>query len=139
MIRELNTIREKRNEIKNYKKMVKWFEEIPMEKISKIEPKLKDFKEKINKEYEIDLIPESIEKELGLKGFQVNYQIQGIEGLDPNQFFDRVEKSVIIFLEKNKQRKIRFVLNTELVKTDLSTNEDIYTTSHFHSDTYENL
>ena len=35
--------------------------------------------------------------------------------------------------------KIRFVLNTELVKSNPVSGEDVFTVSHFHSDTNENL
>ena len=76
-----------------------------MEKISEIEPKLKNFKEKINKEHGIDAKPEIKEKESGLKGFQINYQIEGIDSLDPNQFFNRVAKLLMEFLEKIKIEK----------------------------------
>ena len=103
-IKELNKISEERNTIKNYKKLVKWFEEIPIEKISEIEPELKSFEEKINKEYETDPEAEMIERESGLNGFEINYQIKGREGLNPNQFFDRVENVLIDFLKKINEK-----------------------------------
>ena len=44
-----------------------------------------------------------------------------------------------MFRKNLKIEKLRFVLNTELVKSDPVSGEDVFTISHFHSDTHVNL
>ena len=84
-----------------------------------------------------------VKEKSSLDDFANKYVIEGIFGLTPIQYFERIEKTLIDFFNHHKNIKFRLVLPSIMEKQiyDSKTGiKDIETAkSYFSSETYENL
>ena len=127
------------------KKKIKTFEEyfeecIKNKKIPKDTPDyFRVALEQAKKEYDQGLKKEKS----SLNDFANKYVIEGIFGLTPIQFFDRIEKTLVDFLTYHKNIKFRLVLVCILEKQEYDKKNGISNIitdkGYFNSETLENL
>ena len=129
----------------NKKKKIKTFEEYFKECIKNREipkdtpPYLKEALERAMLEYDQGLVKEKS----SLEGFANKYVIEGIFGLTPIQFFDRIEKTLVDFFTYHKNIKFRLILVCIMEKQEYDKKPGITgiqtAKAHFSSETLENL
>ena len=126
---------------KNIKTFDKYFEEcIKNKEIPKdTPPYLRKALERAMYEYEQGI---EIEKS-ALDKFAVKHVFQGIPGIDPIEYFNRVHASLVEFFTNHKNIKFKMVLVCLMerikVKTDKGVEELEEVKSYFSSKTYKNL
>ena len=129
----------------NKKKKIKTFDEYFKECIKHREipkdtpPYLKEALERAMLEYDQGLIKEKS----SLDDFANKYVIEGIFGLNPIQYFERIEKTLIDFFTYHKNIKFRLVLVCIMEKQNYDSKIGIIgieiAKAYFSSETYENL
>ena len=91
------------------------------------------------REYDQGLIKEKS----SLEGFANKYTIEGIFGLDPKQFFDRINQTLFDFFTYHRNIKFRFVLVCMMEKHEVDKNNGIFDIkedkAYFNSGTFTNL
>ena len=127
------------------KKKIKTFDEYFEECIKNKEiPKdtpgyLREALERAMQEYDQGLVKEK----LALEGFANKYMIEGIPGLTPLQFFQRINKTLIDFFTYHKNIKFRLVLVCIMEKQDIQKNIGVVGVetgkAFFNSETLTNL
>ena len=84
-----------------------------------------------------------VKEKSSLNDFANKYVIEGIFGLDPIQFFDRIENTLLEFLTYHKNIKFRLVLVCILEKQEYDKKDGISNIktekAYFNSETLENL
>ena len=127
------------------KKKIKTFDEYFKECIKNREipkdtpPYFKEALERAMIEYDQGLVKEKS----SLEGFANKYVIEGIFGLTPIQYFDRIEKTLVDFFTHHKNIKFRLVLVCIMEKQEYDNKIDITSIqtakAYFSSETLENL
>ena len=140
--KELADLNEKNKLIDKYKKIIKARQKVGKKLKSKItvkktkpKPKTKSFQEYFDECIKNRKIPEdtpphfrkALEKVLkqykpnrmiktksALKGAVTQYQIKGDPNLTPDEFFKKNIKKIVRLLQNNKNKKVDFVLNTQM-------------------------
>ena len=135
----------KKKKDKNKKKKIKTFDEyfeecIKNKEIPKDTPDyLKEALERAMREYDQGLVKEKS----SLEGFANKYTIEGIPGLNPLQFFERINKTLIDFFDYHKNIKFRLVLVCIMEKQDIQKNVGVVGLetgkAYFNSNTLSNL
>ena len=91
------------------------------------------------KEYDQGLVKEKS----SLAGFANKYMIEGIFGLDPIDFFDRINKILVDFFTYHRNIKFRFVLVCMMEKHEVDKKNGIFNIkedkAYFNSPTFINL
>ena len=127
------------------KKKIKTFDEYFKECIKNREipkdtpPYFKEALERAMIEYDQGLVKEKS----SLEGFANKYVIEGIFGLTPIQYFDRIEKTLVDFFTHHKNIKFRLVLVCIMEKQEYDKKIGITSIqtakAYFSSETLENL
>ena len=127
------------------KKKIKTFDEYFKECIKHREipkdtpPYLKEALERAMLEYDQGLVKEKS----SLEGFANKYVIEGIFGLTPIQYFERIEKTLIDFFTYHKNIKFRIILVCIMEKQNYDKNGVLIniqmSKAHFSTETLENL
>ena len=116
-----------------------WIGWLKVVKISlkKIPPKLKNLKifeeEEKNQEFKVR------EGDSALKMFARQFTIDGKPGYDPRTFFEAIRDLVLEILRKNKNTKLKLILNCKMQRTDLKIGETDEVDAEFHSEIETNL
>ena len=96
-----------------------------------ITSKLKNLKDKINKLFEEGFrLP---------KNFVREFIIDGQSGCDPPTFFETVKNLILDIFGKNKNTKVKLILNCKMQRTDLNTGKIIEADADFHSGIQTNV
>ena len=126
---------------KKIKTFEEYFEEcIKNKKIPRDTPHyLREALERAMKEYD-----QGLEKEKSaLEGFVNKYTIQGIPGIDPMEFFERINKTLKDFLTYHRNIKFRMVLVCIMEKQELKQNVGVVGLedgkAYFNSHTFINI
>ena len=127
------------------KKKIKTFDEyfeecIKNKEIPKDTPSyLREALERAMKEYDQGLVKEKS----SLEGFANKYTIEGIPGLDPLMFFDRINETLVDFFTYHRNIKFRLVLVCLMEKQETDKKTGIFNIedgkSYFNSPTFSNL
>ena len=98
---------------------------------------LESFKNKIKKMYEKrDTLFQPTKSKSALKNFEIQYQIKGLNGYDPESFL--LNSTITNLMMNTRQTKIKFILLC-IMKVDLKSGEVIAKEAAFHSKTEVNL
>ena len=127
------------------KKKIKTFDEyfeecIKNKEIPKDTPSyLREALERAMREYDQGLVKEKS----SLEGFANKYTIEGIPGLDPLMFFDRINETLVDFFTYHRNIKFRLVLVCLMEKQETDKKTGIFNIedgkSYFNSPTFSNL
>ena len=127
------------------KKKIKTFDEyfeecIKNKEIPKDTPEyFREALKQAKREYDQGLVKEKS----SLNDFANKYVIEGIFGMNPNQFFKHIEENLIEFLNNHKNIKFRFALDCILEKQEYNKKDGISniitTKAYFNSETLKNL
>ncbi len=90
---------------------------------------LKNELDKIKHEYTF----EPKQEKSAFQQFTVQYRIKGVDGYDPNTFFDAVEPKIVQLLEDKSNTKVKMVLLNIMGKTNPTTRETTSCEAAFHS------
>ena len=79
-----------------------------------------------------------IQSKSALKNFAIQYQIQGLNGYDPESFLFNSKQSITNLMINTRQTKVKLILSC-MEKVDLKSGEVIAKEAAFHSKTEVNL
>ena len=79
------------------------------------------------------------EHESALKGFTKQYKIKGQHGYDPDSFLVKVKPIVTKLFTEIPETKIKLILNCNMERTNMETDELIHKTAKFRSNIVVNL
>ena len=135
----------KKNKAPSKKKKIKTFDEYFEECIKNKEiPKdtpvcLREALERAMREYDQGLVKEKS----SLTGFANKYIIEGIFGLDPVNFFNSINETLVDFFTYHRNIKFKLVLVCMMEKHEVDKNNGIFNIiedkAYFNSSTYTNL
>ena len=74
-----------------------------------------------------------------LRGFARQFRIEGIPRHAPREFLQKVKTEVLKLMRENRQMRVRIILNCEMRREELFSEEVQILNSFFHSETVENL
>ena len=74
-----------------------------------------------------------------LRGFARQFRIEGIPRHAPREFLQKVKTEVLKLMRENRRTRVRMILNCEMKREELFSEEVQILNSFFHSGTAENL
>ena len=74
-----------------------------------------------------------------LRGFARQFRIEGVSRHGPREFMQIARTEVLKLMRANRQTRVRMILNCEMSREELFSENVQILNSHFHSDTVENL
>ena len=92
---------------------------------------LKETVNRIFKRYD-NLTPK--EHKTAIKGYFKTFRVDGVNGVDPKTFMERVKSRVIDLIKSKGSIKVKLILSIKFIKENPSTGQIDINHSHFHTD-----
>ena len=126
--KKLRTINQK---IKNNKKKKRNLQQKQVK--SKLEKELDEIRGTKPKKFKITELASA------LRGFARQFRIEGIPRHAPREFLQKLKTEVLKLMRENRRTRVRMILNCEMRREELFSEEVQILNSFFHSGTAENL